>query len=332
MSHVNYTSAAASLVAVLSDEPPPQIPNQHEIAETAVDVALPTPVKSKPNSRKTRAESNKVKIKTNAKLKNNNDTVSDQEVVRQTKTRSSRQQRAAAVAATTAIEATNSNIPEIGTASYELYRTLTADEKDFDGQNETSLVPPQADQTNLVQQSTEVDAHLVPSHSELQPNAEDASVNLSVVPKKRGARGKAKTVNNTQVPAAAVKEEPIPKKIRGRRNQVVEPIPVDEESGRRRITAAAKKHYIETEETPALPVIAEVPTELQPIENPVPAIEVVPEVLQQKRRGRKGKKAIETPVEVVVPPPPTRSVRATRHNTNGNMMQVSRCRRIKENE
>lgn len=317
------------MVAVLSDEPLPQIPNQHETAVTAVD--LPTPVKSKPNSRKTKAEPNKLKIKTNAKLKNNNDNVSDQEVVKQTKTRSSRQQRAAAAAATTAIEATNSNIPEIGTANYELYRTLTAEEKDFDGQNDTTLVPPVADHSNLAQQSTEVDAHLVSLHSELQQNAENTSVNLSVVPKKRGARGKAKTVNNTQVPAA-VKEEPIPKKIRGRRNQVVEPIPVEEESGRRRITAAAKKHYIETEETLALPVIAEVSTEQQPIENPVPAIEVVPEVLQQKRRGRKGKKAIEAPAEVVVPPPTTRSVRATRHNTNGNMMQVSRCQRIEENE
>lgn len=324
------------MVAVLSDEPLPQIPNQNEIAETAVDLELPIPVKPKPKSRKTKAVTNKLKIKANAKLKNNNDNVNDQEVVKQTNTRSSRQQKATAVAAASAIEETNTSIPEIGTANYELYRTLTAEEKDFDAQNDTSLVSPVAEQTDLPQQSTEVDAHLVSPHSETPQNADNTPVNSSAEPKKRGARGKAKTVNNIpiEVPTTvltAVKEEPIPKRIRGRRNQVVEPIPVVEESGRRRITAAAKKHYIESEETPALPVIAEEPPEQQPIENLVPVIEVVPEVTQQKTRGRKKKKAIEAPVEVVVPSTKTRSARATRHNTNGNMMQVSHFRRIKKN-
>lgn len=316
------------MVAVLSDEsppPPPQLPNHNEIAEAAVDVELPTPAKSKPKPRKAKAEPIKLKIKTNAKQKNNNETINDQEIVRAKTTRSSRQQRAAAVAAAAAIEETNSIIPEIGTANYELYRTLTAEEREIDVQNlvlDTSLVSPEVKQSNSTLPTAEADAYLAPPHSGTLPNTEETSVETT--PKKRGARAKAKPINNTQVPVA-VAEEPIPKKIRGRRNQVVEPIPVAEESGRRRITAAAKKHYKELDETPApaAPPAVEVPAVEEPIETPLPVVEAVNEVLPQKARGRRGKKGIESSVETTAPPPPTRSVRATRHNTNGNMMQVS---------
>lgn len=319
------------MVAVLSDEPPPQLPDCNKIAETAVDVELPTPAKSKPKSRKTKVEQIKLKIKTNAKLKNNNDKVNDQETVKPKTTRSSRQQRAKATVSPSPIEKANTNIPEIGTANYELYQALTAEEKDFDISNsglDTHLLTPEVNQSHSTQPAAEVDVHLTAPPNETQPNTDVTPVDTTptVLSKKRGARAKAKPVKNTQVPTTVVQEEqPIPKKIRGRRNQVVEPIPVVEESGRRRITAAAKKHYIESNESPTQPIVVQLPPEPQQIENPVPAIEVVNEVSLPKTRGRKGKKVIDPPVEAIVPSTPTRSARATRHNTNGNMMQVSHC-------
>lgn len=325
----SYTSAAASLVAVLSDEPPPQIPNHIETAVAETDVRLPTPAKSKPKSRKAKAEPIK-KTKTNAKLKNNNEKPNVQEIVKPKTTRSSRQQRATAVAAPSAVAEINSNIPEIGTANYELYQALTAEEKDFDVQKpvlDASLVSPEANQSDSTQPAAAVDTHLAVIHSETAQIADETAVSDSLAPKKRGTRAKAKPVNSAQVPINVVQEEPVPKKIRGRRNQVVEPIPVVEAAGRRRITAAAKKHYTEPEVPPVQPIIAEIPPEPEPIPNPAPAIEVANEVPQPKTRGRRGKKGVETSAEPIVPPPPppTRSGRATRHNTNGSMMQVSRC-------
>lgn len=317
------------MVAVLSDELSPQIPNHIDTAVADTDVQLPTPAKSKPKSRKAKVEPIK-KTKTNAKLKNNIEKANVQEIVKPKTTRSSRQQRATAVAAPPAAKEINSDIPEIGTANYELYRALTAEEKDFDVQNpglDASLVSPEANQSDSTQSAAAVDTQLAVLHSETAQISDETPVSDSIAPKKRGTRAKAKPENSDQVLINVVQEEPVPKKIRGRRNQVVEPIPVAEAAGRRRITAAAKKHYTEPELPPVQPIIAEIPSELQPIQNLVPAIEVVNEVPQPKTRGRRGKKAAETPAEPIVspPPPPTRSGRATRHNTNGSMMQVSRC-------
>lgn len=324
LSNVTYTSAAASLVAVLSDEPPPssvsqslQIPNDNEIAETAtIDVELPIAAKLKPKSRKQKANPDQVKIKSNSKSENNNENKQTAITVTPVK-RSSRQQRAAALAAASTTEVLTPNIPEIGTANYELYRTLTADEH----QNtavDANIVPAEALTQPTVEPST--------THSDAPQKLDETPVNAtSVAPKKRGARTKTATKppNNTQVPASG-DDEPITKKLRGRRNPVVEAISPVEEIGRRRITAAAKKHYKDSVETIPEVIAPQIPE--QPIEVPTPAIEVVNESPPPKTRGRKAvKKAIEVPTEPVALAPSTRSVRATRHNTNGNMMQVSAC-------
>lgn len=322
-------------MAVLTEEPIPQQTNDNGDAEPAVDVEVPKPAtKTKPKSRKAKAEPIKLKTKTKAKLKNNNEAVSDQEVVRPKATRSGRQQRATTASA---IQDTSSNIPEIGTASYELYRTLTADDKDLDDANNTlskSSSVSEVRQNEVQQAAAEGDLHSAPIPSDVLPDAHETAVapNLIVTPKKRGARTKSKSVAIAQAPIAIVeKVEPAPRKIRGRRNQVIEPIPVVEDSGRRRITAAAKKHYTEppaSEPAPEPESIAVVtaPTP-QPIEDSAATLpEGVNDVPPQKTRGRKGKKAIETPAEAIAVSPPNRSVRATRHNTNGNKMQVGPCR------
>lgn len=310
---VNYSSAAASLVAVLSDEQTPQVPNYNDNAETAVEVETPT--KSKPKSLKKRAEPIKLKIKTNAKLKHSPETVEEQVAVNQTSTRPSRKQRAPA--ASTSLAEANANIPEIGTASYELYKTLTAEdtpnvplnaftEPSETSQNNSSEIPAQAT-ANSAEQITE------------QP-----TVNPIVAPKKRAARTKAKPEKYSEPAPTLALEEPVPKKIRSRRNQVVEtaPIPTPEADvfARRHITAAAKKQYTEPDVIPTESIPVQTLPEAQSPELSEPA-----ELVEQpKTRGRRGKKAVEVSVEVAIPQPPTRSGRATRNNTNGNMMQVRR--------
>lgn len=340
--HINYSAAAASLVAVLSDDPlPSSAPNidpilnqiQNEYNETA------SPVKVKKDKLKPKAEPIKLKIKTNARFKNTSeqlDKVNDIETTTKS-TRSTPQQQQQNV--------DDSNIPTPGTANYELYRTLTDHSptyQRFDSQNSAHVNEP----SSIAGQSLENDA---------QNNLiTERSPNSSIVPKKRQVKAKTKLESNS---IETIVEEPIPKRQRSRRKHDEQPQqltdsvndvntqinsdepllqqhqrqhielidPQLEKTPKKRITAAAKKQYKDSDTY--LPI--EVPNIVQPTVSET-VINEEAETAVTVKRGRKPKgkiatqittKTNQTPPEEL-PQQQQRTTRTTRHTANGNMMQV----------
>lgn len=313
--------------------------------------------KSKKEKSKSKAEPIKLKIKTNARLKESIDSF-DQHTDEIDSNRSGRNTRNRAEAQIH--QPSDNNIPTPGTANYELYRTLTSSPIDHQQHHSENLQSTNAlehpnnnftsseyhnlnsNQNDSIHQTTDFDAQ--------QPHVNNVNVEVStecgILPKKRRGRNKTKIEsNNTET--VAVEEPIVQKKQRNRKKnddipseaidtqqlnvdtQLQSPQIIEEKIPKKRITAAAKKQYKDTEHFPA---IEPNPIELQPTQSVSDATdEVNSEVVTSSRgRGRKAK-AKATPITTVktnqLPQNETnsstqRSTRATRHNTNGNMMQV----------
>lgn len=243
------------------------------------------------------------------------------------------------------------NVPVPGTASYELYRTLTespSHNRQFDPstqphfatanispeyQNYTS---PQLNQTNLIS------GHLSADIDAQNSNTANSDTERGILPKKRRGKNKTKFEANVET----VPEEPVQKKQRGRRRhdepaaELTEPDPsnefvniqtvqppvqeITENYPKKRITAAAKKQYKdENNFVPehSNPLPAEYAEEAHPSNE-----ENISEPIGN-RRGRKAKaKANQSPTntdQMSQPQVSQRPTRTTRHTANGNMTRVS---------
>lgn len=345
-----YSTAASSLVAILSDDPPLDTLNQNTCIDNT-DIALPITPKSTPKSKsKPKAEPIKLKIKkTNAaKSKSSNDLSSNQETGKST--RSSRRQQQQLV------DEPVSSVLQPGTANYELYQTLTTppQDKEFDSQSlildssrsivETTAVEkhsPVDHKQTPCGQATDLDtsqssslvappsdigsrlASMQDSDTENNEQLEKTEIiaKSSVVPKRRGAK------NQSQANSSI--EEPTQKKPRNRKIRPESSVPLPtvqpDKIVRKRITAAAKKQYKDSESDSQLNHIQEhTETPLSIPENNTE--EQFTNQINKTKKGRK--KATPSQKEtIIVQEQPvqasSRVVRATRNNTNSNMMQVS---------
>lgn len=303
--------------------------------------------KSKKEKAKPKAEPIKLKIKTNARLRNNSELVEQNEESDTYRGRSTRRTTPQHIVTANVVE---DNVPAPGTASYELYRTLTESplhNRQFDPSTQphfasANISPEYQNYTSPQLNQTNIPAHLAADIDAQNSNAANSDTERGILPKKR--RGKNKTKFEANVDT--VPEEPVQKKQRGRRRhdepaaELTEPEPsnefvniqteqppveeVTENYPKKRITAAAKKQY--KDETIFVP---EHP-------NPLPA-EHVEETHQPteenisepvgNRRGRKAKaKANQSPAntdQMSQPQVSQRPTRTTRHTANGNMTRVS---------
>lgn len=344
-------SAAASLLAVLSDEPTvaqslPEFDsanigyatNESQF-DTTANVKTTKKEKAKP-----KAEPIKLKIKTNARLRNNTDLTepSDEpEIYRGRSTRRTTPQH------TNVASSIDDNVPVPGTANYELYRTLTESpthnnqQSHFDHTSELNhhSIPADYQQFHSAQlPQANIPAHLSPDTQNTHSDTE-----RGILPKKRRGRNKAKFEANTET----VVEETVPKRQRGRRKHDEQPTELTElappqdfvtppiesptveevqtqEFPKKRITAAAKKQYRDESSTVVTeqPIIAPVPVE----EPPHPSEEVQAEPVTN-RRGRKAKakanQNITNTDQMSQSEVSQRPTRSTRHTANGNMTRVS---------
>lgn len=352
----NY-SAAASLVAVLTDEPEPQqqsssyVPNDVQIEPNTNAAGL----KAKKEKAKPKAEPIKLKIKTNARLRNNTDLGQQSEEPETHRGRSTRRTTPQHTHVPNSIE---DNVPVPGTPNYELYRTLTESPSNKQQYDQTQShfavtsdpshnpISPEYQQHSYNYNSLQLNAN-IPIQQALEADAINSNTNSDtergILPKKRRGRNKTKFETN----AEAIPDEPIQKKQRGRRKndeqpELIEAIPpsndfanvqppqppiVDESIEhfpKKRITAAAKKQYKDENL-----FLAEQPNpSLTPVESTSQIEEVNTEPVGGNRRGRKAKpKANQNtanPEEMSQPEVPQRPTRATRHTANGNMTRVSK--------
>lgn len=395
----NYSSAAASLLAVLSDEPlvgqPQQqqqqqqntafpnigyAPNESQFEQSAVKA-------KKDKATKPKAEPIKLKIKTNARLRTDADLTEQlageesaaAEIYRTQGGRSTR--RTTPTAAASALD--TDNVPAPGTANYELYRTLIDSPSQVYSQHpQYNTEPALADHPALADYHT---FNQSPPFNPIASNIPDIDAQNSqspsdtergILPKKRRGRNKAATKFDAAIAAVVeptppppqpeiVTEEPVQKRQRGRRrhdeqqlttdittpassefinsntvtapNNLVEAVqPLENFQPKKRITAAAKKHY--TQDEGLLQVEQVIPTAIQPplpsLPSPVaeaPAPSEISEPPAANRRGRKAKaKANQnlTNTEQMSQPEAVvavqqRPTRQTRHTANGNMARVS---------
>lgn len=306
-------------------------------------------VKTKKEKAKPKAEPIKLKIKTNARLRNNQtdlpESSEEPEVYRGRSTRRQTPQH------TTIASSVEDNAPVPGTANYELYRTLTESPKQFENQqshfdhttsdlnHHQQSIPIEYQQFHSAQlNQANIPAHLSPDIDAQNTNSD---TERGILPKKRRGRNKAKFEANTET----IVDEPVQKRQRGRRKhdehppELIEPMPTNElvspqsESPiveeipanfpKKRITAAAKKQYRDESSTilsePAIPSPA-------PIE-PLHPSEEVPIEPVTNRRGRKAKakanQNITNTEQMSQPEVSQRPTRTTRHTANGNMTRVS---------
>lgn len=303
-------------------------------------------VKTKKEKAKPKAEPIKLKIKTNARLRNNQTDLTESseepEVYRGRGTRRTTPQH------TTIASSVEENAPVPGSANYELYRTLTESPKQFENQqshfdhpaadlNHHQSIPVEYQQFHSAQlNQANIPAHLSP---EIDAQNTNSDTERGILPKKRRGRNKAKFEANTET----VVEEPVQKRQRGRRKhdeqppELIEPMPIHElvspqaespiveeiptQFPKKRITAAAKKQYRDESST----ILSEPPIPA-PIEEPLPS-EPVPSEPTTNRRGRKAKakanQNITNTEQMSQPEVSQRPTRTTRHTANGNMTRVS---------
>lgn len=355
-SNTSYSAAAASLVAVLSDDPLPSTTsnvdsniisptNQPNPVECQSNVTTP---KARKERTKPKAEPIKLKIKTNARFQKNNTQLDQQiEEIETPKIGRNTRRTPQQLSTETLVD---SNIPVPGTANYELYRTLTDNSlsnTQFDSVN-CQLNAPTTEPVKLSQRkaSAASETHDILSTlaGESGPKSKfddslntEKSVESSIVPKKRKTKAKTKFESNN---AETVAEEPVQRKQKYRKKineqplidvttgtqcqSKAEELPVQniettanfEKVPKKRITAAAKKQYKDQDNY--------LPQESSTVQiDPVANEEINVEPVVAEKRGRKPKaKANQGTANSNQPEEITqRSTRATRHN-NGNMMQV----------
>lgn len=293
-------------------------------------------VKTKKEKAKPKAEPIKLKIKTNARLRNNTDLIEsseEPEIYRGRSTRRTTPQHA------NLISSIDDNVPAPGSANYELYRTLTESPTQINQQSHfdhtTSElnhppIPIDYQQYHSAQlNQTNIPAHLSPDTQNTHSDTE-----RGILPKKRRGRNK------------AIVEEPVQKRQRGRRkndeqaNELTGTTPshdilstqietttaeeVETHFPKKRITAAAKKQYRD-ESSAAIAEQPIIPTPT-PIVEPQPIEEVQSEPVTN-RRGRKAKakanQNIANTDQMSQPEVSQRPTRTTRHTANGNMTRVS---------
>lgn len=299
-----------------------------------------------------------MKIKTNARLKECVDSLDQRIADEIDSNRSGRNTRNRTEAQIYQYDKSiDDNTPIPGTANYELYRTLTSSpishqqQQQYHSQNLQStnaLEHPNNNSTLSQYQNSKSDQNdLIHQTTDIDNVSLEASAERGIVPKKRRGRNKAKIESNNSE-AIAVEEPIVQKKQRNRRKngdipsettidtqqlnvdtQLQSPQLIEEKLPKKRITAAAKKQYKDTEHFNA---VEPNPIELQPMQSAADATdEVNSEIVTSSRgRGRKAKAKV-APISTIksnqLPQDETnystqRSTRATRHNTNGNMMQV----------
>lgn len=341
----------------MSDDSAAQIQQQSTIANigyvpsetqfeqsTIVATAKPKKEKAKP-----KAEPIKLKIKTNARLRNNSELLELTEESEPYRVRSTRRTTPQDTATENVVE---DNVPVPGTANYELYRTLTQSPA-----NQQIDPSTQSHFTNTATASAGISPEYqlfanpklnqtnIPVHLSVDVDAQNSNTNSdterSILPKKRRGKNKAKFDTNTE----SVPEEPVQKKQRGRRKhdepapELTEAVPanefvnihteqmiveeVTETYPKKRITAAAKKQY--KDENIFVPEHSN-PLPEQQAEETYP-IEEINSELVGNRRGRKAKgKANQSNAktdQMSQPQVPQRPIRTTRHTANGNMTRVS---------
>lgn len=390
----NYSSAAASLLAVLSDEPvavQQQNTTATGYASNESQFEQVNTVKAKKDKTKPKAEPIKLKIKTSARLRTNADLteqVGGEEVATEFhQTTGGRSTRRTATPTAAAAD----NVPVPGTANYELYRTLTESPTH-------TYSHPQYNHSHQPFESSANSAttaahYIEPNHPALadyhtfnpianiseidaQNNSQSPSdTERGILPKKRRGRNKAAAKFETTAvvspapPPEIVTEEPVQKRQRGRRrhddqqqltnevttpspndyvnsgniaiakNQIVEPQqqeevqPLANLQPKKRITAAAKKHYRDENPIQVEQQVIPISSLPHPVEETPPGLPVPSEVVEAvvpNRRGRKAKtkanqnlsnaEQMSQPEVVAAVQRPTRQ---TRHTANGNMTKVS---------
>lgn len=342
--NTNY-SAAASLVAVLSDELEPQqqsssfIPNEAQIEQNSVGI------KAKKEKSKPKAEPIKLKIKTNARLRNNDDLVEQSEEPEPYKGRSTRRNTPQHINVPN-----EDNVPVPGTPNYELYRTLTespTNKQQCDPTQSHFAVTSDPRHQPFSPEYQHCNSLQVNPNIPFQQNYEADAVNSNtnsdtergILPKKRRGRNKAKFEENTEI----VPEEPVQKNKRGRRKndeqpEVTEDIAsnnfanvepehqspfeeANENFPKKRITAAAKKQYKDEN----LFLVEQPKPSPTPVENPIPNEDISEPIGNRRGRKAKGKPNQNTTntEEMSQPEIPQRPTRATRHTANGNMTRVN---------
>lgn len=305
-------------------------------------------VKTKKEKTKPKAEPIKLKIKTNARLRNNQSDLTEPSEEPEVY-RSGRSTRRTTPQHTTIGSTIDDNAPVPGTANYELYRTLTespSQSKQFESQqthfhHETEDLNPQQIPIDYQQfHSTQLNSANIPAHlsSEVDAQNTNSDTERGILPKKRRGRNKAKFEANTE----QVVEEPIQKRQRGRRKhdeqttELIETIPelvtqpiespnveeIPEHFPKKRITAAAKKQYRDESNLVLTESVNPLPA---PIEEPLPSDSVSTEPATN-RRGRKAKakanQNITNTDPMSQPEVSQRPTRTTRHTANGNLTRV----------
>lgn len=334
---VNYSAAAASLVAVLSDELSPQPTALTELNPTNTNPSVIANceqninIKTKKEKSKPKAEPIKLKIKTSARALRNTADQLEQPIGEIESHRGSRSTRR-----NQTID-DNTNVGSI----YENTFTSNTQPSDQHSLNDAQF-----------SEATVSDIRKLPSNQQLSnPTTVDSDVQgvsdseRGVVPKKRRPRNKAKFEPESIEP---VVEEPVQKKQRGRRRnddnlaessealisesinlhsdylehrgiQITEP----DTAPKKRMTAAARKQY--SLPIQSLPVAAPI----LEIEKPTESEQANEEPVNNSPKGRnkrtKSKKINNLDIPSVSMPQEEKSVRATRatrQNANGSTMQV----------
>lgn len=324
-SSANYSAAAASLLAVLSDDPLPQptesINSNVAFESNTVNYEPNTNAKTKKDKSRPKAEPIKLKIKTTARALENLEQLEETETHRAGKnTRRS-----------TPHHTTYDNVPPSSdNLNNDHYRASTTNDHPVNSQQITNAYEAIQHQQLLNKQIFEADQQL---HSDSE---------RGILPKKRRGKNKSKFENDNIEP---VIEEPLPKKRNRRRNDdtsterndIIAPQAADvvpnplqsqefeqETIPKKRMTAAARKQYSLPIEQLIEPAI--IPESIKPVES-----EINNEIVSNspKGRGRRAKaKPIQNPIATAKADStreeekPERSTRATRHTANGNMMQV----------
>lgn len=302
--------------------------------------------KTKKEKAKPKAEPIKLKIKTNARLKNDPELgqhTEEPETFRGRSTRRTTPQH------TVAVNAVEENVPLPGTANYELYRTLTespTNKSQFDQQKSHYQAPNPSNQSISPEYQQFASPQLSQAHIQQSPEADAQNINTNsdtergILPKKRRGRNKTKFEANQET----VAEEPVQKKQRGRRKhddqlpEVTETQPTNEVANiptenstleevtenypKKRITAAAKKQY-KDEKSFAVeqPNLSPPPVQFTPPNEDINSEPVT------NRRGRKAKTKVNQNTvnadQMSQPEVSQRPTRTTRHTANGNMTKVS---------
>lgn len=328
--NTSYSSAAASLVAVLSDDLSPQTLEQTSVsyASNKITSEQNTNLKAGKEKSQPNAEPIKLKIKTTARaLQDTTDFLgqSDEPGI----------QRGGRITRRTPHQTLEDNAPLYLTSSYDNCPTNSASSSNQLFSN--------------LQQSIDSDAGAIDDHSVHQnqlfetENQFNSDSERGILPKKRRAKNKSKfEANNIDT----VLEEPIQKKQRNRRrnedtsteiseivgSKSVEVEPIEEilvekeleqeRIPKKRMTAAARKQY-------SLPI--------QQLVEPIP----IPELMKAsdsvegsneaitnnpKGRGRRPRLKVSSPIRKVDAMPQEEKVerptRTTRHTVNGNIIQV----------